>query len=84
MCIRDSLGSVQPVAHITLTPGPSAAGAGYLRATDDVYKTLSLTAEGREVMSGRSTEAALTLNLLRSTAQRMVQLVDEIARLRAG
>lgn len=27
---------------------------------------------------------ALTLNLLRSTAQRMVQLVDEIARLRAG
>ena len=41
----------------------AAAGAGYLRATDDVYKTLSLTAEGREVMSGRSTEAALTLNL---------------------
>lgn len=37
----------------------AAAGAGLLRATDDVYRTLSLTADGREVMAGRSTDVAL-------------------------
>jgi hypothetical protein len=39
----------------------AAVGAGLLRASDDVYRTLSLTPPGREVMAGRSTEAELTL-----------------------
>ena len=39
----------------------AAVGAGLLRATDDVYRTLSLTRPGRDVMSGRQPEAELTL-----------------------
>ena len=39
----------------------AVVGAGLLRASDDVYRTLSLTPPGREVMAGRSTEAELTL-----------------------
>ena len=39
----------------------SAVGAGLLRTSDDVYRTLSLTREGRDVMAGRSTQAHLTL-----------------------
>jgi ATP-dependent DNA helicase RecQ len=38
----------------------AALGGGLLAATDDVYRTLSLTANGREVMAGRATEVALT------------------------
>ena len=38
-----------------------ALGAGLLRATDDSYRTLSLTAEGRAVMSGRVAEVLLPL-----------------------
>jgi ATP-dependent DNA helicase RecQ len=38
----------------------AALGGGLLAATDDVYRTLSLTAAGREVMSGRATDVALT------------------------
>lgn len=32
----------------------AAVGSGLLRATDDVYRTLSLTPEGRDVMAGRA------------------------------
>ena len=39
----------------------AVVGAGLLRASDDVYRTLSLTPPGRDVMAGRSTEAELTL-----------------------
>ena len=39
----------------------AAVGAGLLRASDDVYRTLSLTFPGREVMAGRATDAELTL-----------------------
>ncbi len=39
----------------------AAAGAGLLRVSDDVYRTLSLTRRGREVMAGRSGEVDLTL-----------------------
>ena len=39
----------------------AAQGGGLLAATDDVYRTLSLTRAGREVMAGRATEVALTL-----------------------
>ena len=39
----------------------AAVGAELLRASDDVYRTLSLTRQGRDVMAGRSTEAELTL-----------------------
>jgi ATP-dependent DNA helicase RecQ len=39
----------------------AAQGGGLLSATDDVYRTLSLTRAGREVMAGRTTEVALTL-----------------------
>jgi len=38
----------------------AALGGGLLAATDDVYRTLSLTADGREVMAGRATEVAPT------------------------
>jgi ATP-dependent DNA helicase RecQ len=38
----------------------AALGGGLLAATDDVYRTLSLTAAGREVMSGREPDVALT------------------------
>jgi ATP-dependent DNA helicase RecQ len=38
-----------------------ALGAGLLAATDDIYRTLSLTRPGRDVMAGRVTEVALTL-----------------------
>jgi ATP-dependent DNA helicase RecQ len=38
----------------------AALGGGLLAATDDVYRTLSLTPDGREVMSGRATDVALT------------------------
>jgi ATP-dependent DNA helicase RecQ len=38
----------------------AALGGGLLAATDDVYRTLSLTAAGRAVMSGRATDVALT------------------------
>ena len=36
-------------------------GAGLLRASDDVYRTLSLTKRGRDVMAGRAKDAELTL-----------------------
>lgn len=39
----------------------AAQGAGLLAATDDVYRTLSLTRAGRDVMSGRAPAVALTL-----------------------
>jgi len=39
----------------------AATGAGLLAATDDVYRTLSLTRAGRAVMSGRVVEVELTL-----------------------
>ncbi len=39
----------------------AAAGAGLLAASDDSYRTFSLTRQGREVMAGRSTDVALTL-----------------------
>ena len=41
----------------------AAVGAGLLAATDDPYRTLSLTRAGREVMAGRATEVELTLRL---------------------
>ena len=39
----------------------AAQGGGLLAATDDVYRTLSLTRAGREVMAGRTPQVALTL-----------------------
>jgi ATP-dependent DNA helicase RecQ len=39
----------------------AAVGAGLLQLSDDVYRTLSLTRHGRDVMAGRSTDAELTL-----------------------
>ena len=39
----------------------AALGGGLLYATDDVYRTLSLTRAGRDVMSGRALDVALTL-----------------------
>ena len=39
----------------------AAVGAGLLRSSDDVYRTLSLTRLGRDVMSGRRPDAELTL-----------------------
>ena len=39
----------------------AALGAGLLAASDDSYRTLSLTRSGREVMAGRETEVALSL-----------------------
>ncbi len=39
----------------------AAQGAGLLAATDDAYRTLSLTRAGRDVMSGRAPAVALTL-----------------------
>ena len=39
----------------------AAVGAGLLQATDDVYRTLSLTRPGRDVMSGRRPDAEMTL-----------------------
>ena len=39
----------------------AAIGAGLLAATDDSYRTLSLTRPGREVMAGRIAEVELTL-----------------------
>jgi ATP-dependent DNA helicase RecQ len=39
----------------------AAVGGGLLAASDDVYRTLSLTRLGRDVMSGRRPEAELTL-----------------------
>ena len=39
----------------------AALGAGLLAATDDAYRTLSLTRAGREVMAGRDARVALTL-----------------------
>ena len=39
----------------------AAQGGGLLAATDDVYRTLSLTRAGREVMAGRAVDVALTL-----------------------
>jgi ATP-dependent DNA helicase RecQ len=44
----------------------AATGGGLLRATDDVYRTLSLTREGREVMSGKSTGAELPVPAART------------------
>ena len=38
----------------------AALGANLLAATDDAYRTLSLTRAGREVMAGRDTQVALT------------------------
>jgi ATP-dependent DNA helicase RecQ len=39
----------------------AAVGGGLLFATDDTYRTLSLTRVGREVMAGRATEVELSL-----------------------
>ncbi|MEP6994338.1 MAG: ATP-dependent DNA helicase RecQ [Acidobacteriota bacterium] len=39
----------------------AAQGGGLLAATDDVYRTLSLTRAGRDVMAGRTPQVALTL-----------------------
>jgi ATP-dependent DNA helicase RecQ len=39
----------------------AAQGGGLLAASDDVYRTLSLTPAGREVMAGRTPRVALTL-----------------------
>ena len=39
----------------------AAQGGGLLAATEDSYRTLSLTAAGREVMAGRETQVALAL-----------------------
>ena len=39
----------------------AALGAGLLAATDDAYRTLSLTRAGREVMAGRDARVSLTL-----------------------
>ena len=39
----------------------AAQGGGLLAATDDPYRTLSLTRAGRDVMAGRTTDVALTL-----------------------
>jgi ATP-dependent DNA helicase RecQ len=39
----------------------AAQGGGLLAATDDVYRTLSLTPAGRGVMAGRTPQVALTL-----------------------
>jgi ATP-dependent DNA helicase RecQ len=39
----------------------AAQGGGLLAATDDVYRTLSLTRAGRDVMAGRTPQLALTL-----------------------
>jgi ATP-dependent DNA helicase RecQ len=39
----------------------AAVGAGLLQTSDDVYRTLSLTKSGRDVMAGRSSDADLTL-----------------------
>ena len=39
----------------------AACGGGLLAATNDTYRTLSLTTAGRDVMAGRDTEVALTL-----------------------
>jgi ATP-dependent DNA helicase RecQ len=39
----------------------AAAGAGLLAATDDAFRTLSLTRAGRDVMSGRAARVELTL-----------------------
>ncbi len=39
----------------------AAVGAGLLALSDDVYRTLSLTRSGRDVMAGRLTDAELTL-----------------------
>jgi ATP-dependent DNA helicase RecQ len=39
----------------------AAQGGGLLAASDDVYRTLSLTRIGRDVMAGRATTVALTL-----------------------
>ena len=39
----------------------AAQGGGLLAATDDAYRTLSLTPAGRDVMAGRTPRVALTL-----------------------
>ncbi len=39
----------------------AALGAGLLRASDDIYRTLSLTRSGRDVMAGRASDVELTL-----------------------
>ena len=39
----------------------AAVGAGFLAATDDVYRTLALTRAGREVMAGRVEHVEMTL-----------------------
>ncbi len=39
----------------------AARGGGLLAATDDVYRTISLTRAGRDVMAGRTPHVALTL-----------------------
>ncbi|HKA35989.1 MAG TPA: ATP-dependent DNA helicase RecQ [Thermoanaerobaculia bacterium] len=39
----------------------AAVGAGFLAASNDVYRTLSLTRPGRDVMTGRRPSAELTL-----------------------
>jgi ATP-dependent DNA helicase RecQ len=39
----------------------AAVGAGLLSATEDSYRTLALTREGREVMAGRSARVEMTL-----------------------
>jgi ATP-dependent DNA helicase RecQ len=60
----------------------AAVGAGLLRASDDVYRTLSLTPPGREVMAGRSTEAELTLPEPRGRASRAARQKRALAAVR--
>ena len=51
--------SSEPVPRI-LDWIDAAKGGGLLAASEDAYRTLSLTREGREVMAGRTTQVELT------------------------
>jgi len=74
MLTGDLDGLPEPLTHLSTTgilSGESprtvgdwieaAQGGGLLEATDDVYRTLSLTRAGRDVMAGRTHRVALTL-----------------------
>ena len=74
MLTGDLEGLPEPLTHLSTTGILAADGArtvadwidaaqggGLLAASDDVYRTLSLTPAGREVMAGRSPRVALTL-----------------------
>jgi ATP-dependent DNA helicase RecQ len=74
MLLGDLEGLPEPLARLTTTgllAGQrkekveafldGAVGGGFLRATDDVYRILSLTPEGRTVMAGRVPDVVLPL-----------------------